>query len=172
MGTEGVTMDQEEKVRENRLRRMAERQGLALLKSRRRDPRAIDYDCWAIVDSESRVTRGRPILSLGEVEAALESAPIVELRHAWRAYLGSRDEASRAVVRGLVREVTTLGLPLEAAASAAGIPPEDIGAPAREVEHEQRSSEHESRRKLPDRAKQGCHARRAEQVLARTPRVE
>ncbi|MGD2100831.1 MAG: hypothetical protein PVG83_01215 [Acidimicrobiia bacterium] len=32
-----------EKVRENRLRRMAERQGLRLVKSRRRDPRALDY---------------------------------------------------------------------------------------------------------------------------------
>lgn len=32
-----------DKVRENRLRRMATRQGLALLKNRRRDPRAIDY---------------------------------------------------------------------------------------------------------------------------------
>jgi hypothetical protein len=33
----------DEKIRENRLRRMAERQGLALQKSRRRDPRAMDY---------------------------------------------------------------------------------------------------------------------------------
>ena len=33
----------DEKVRENRLRRMAERQGYALRKSRRRDPRALDY---------------------------------------------------------------------------------------------------------------------------------
>src|SRR5258708_27379853 len=32
-----------EKVRENRLRRMAERQGHQLVKSRRRDPRAYDY---------------------------------------------------------------------------------------------------------------------------------
>ena len=40
----------DEKVRENRLRRMAQRQGLALQKSRRRDVRAIDYDRWMIVD--------------------------------------------------------------------------------------------------------------------------
>jgi hypothetical protein len=39
-----------EKVRENRLRRMAERQGLELRKSRRRDPRAKDYGRWYIVD--------------------------------------------------------------------------------------------------------------------------
>jgi hypothetical protein len=125
--------DQDERVRENRLRRMAERQGLALVKSRRRDPRAIDYDCWAIVDSESRVTRGRPMLSLDDVEVALESAPIVDLRRAWRAYLENRDEARRAVVRRLVREVTTLGLPGDAAAFATGIPPEDIAALSREA---------------------------------------
>jgi len=35
-----------DKVRENRVRRMAERQGIALEKSRRRDPRAWDYGLW------------------------------------------------------------------------------------------------------------------------------
>ena len=39
----GVTMETIEKVRENRLRRMAKRQGLHLVKNGRRDPRAIDY---------------------------------------------------------------------------------------------------------------------------------
>lgn len=39
-----------EKVRENKVRRMAERQGLALKKSRRRDPRAIDYGSYMLVD--------------------------------------------------------------------------------------------------------------------------
>jgi hypothetical protein len=34
---------QEYKIFENRLRRMAQRQGLTVLKSRTRDPRAIDY---------------------------------------------------------------------------------------------------------------------------------
>jgi hypothetical protein len=38
------------KVRANRLRRTADRRGLALRKSRRRDPRATDYDRWTIVD--------------------------------------------------------------------------------------------------------------------------
>jgi hypothetical protein len=36
-------MTNQEKVRENKLRRMAARQGLKLLKSRRRDPRALEY---------------------------------------------------------------------------------------------------------------------------------
>ena len=36
-------------VRENRLRRMAKRQGLHLVKNGRRDPRAIDFGTWRIV---------------------------------------------------------------------------------------------------------------------------
>lgn len=40
----------EDKVRENRLRRMAERQRLTLRKSRRRDPRAYDYGRWWLLD--------------------------------------------------------------------------------------------------------------------------
>ena len=40
----------EEKVRENRLRRMADRQGLRLEKSRRRDPRAYDYGTYHLID--------------------------------------------------------------------------------------------------------------------------
>ena len=71
-----------EKVRENRLRAMAKRQGLEIVKSRRRDPRAIDYDCWMIVDSEGRLTTERPMMSLDDVETVLESALIVELRRA------------------------------------------------------------------------------------------
>lgn len=68
--------DQEDKVRENRLRRMAARQGLRLEKSRRRDPRALDYGGWMIVDLRSNavVAGGSPIpfrLSLDDVEAWL-----------------------------------------------------------------------------------------------------
>jgi len=43
----------EEKTRETRLRRMAERQGLTIRKSRRRDPRAIDYGRWWVVHSNT-----------------------------------------------------------------------------------------------------------------------
>ena len=39
----------ENKVRENRLRRMADRQGLKLQRSRRRDEKAIDYDLYALI---------------------------------------------------------------------------------------------------------------------------
>lgn len=45
-----MTKTTAEKTRETRLRRMAERQGLRLVKSRRRDPRAIDYGRYMILD--------------------------------------------------------------------------------------------------------------------------
>jgi len=44
-----------EKVRENRLRRMAERQGLALRKSRTRDPRALNYGVYWLEDESGDV---------------------------------------------------------------------------------------------------------------------
>jgi hypothetical protein len=48
-------MNTQTKVRENRLRRMAERQGLTIRKSARRDPRAIDYGRWWVVHSDERI---------------------------------------------------------------------------------------------------------------------
>jgi hypothetical protein len=71
-----LLMGTPEKVRENRLRRMAERQGLRLTRSRRRDPRAIDYGGYMIVDAETNVVMagGTPVpffLSLDDVEAWL-----------------------------------------------------------------------------------------------------
>lgn len=41
-------MEQSEKVRENRVRRMTERQGFRLVKSRRRDPRAVDFGRYRV----------------------------------------------------------------------------------------------------------------------------
>lgn len=46
-------MDTSEKVRENRIRRMAKRQGLYLEKSRRRDPKAVDYGGYMLIDEKS-----------------------------------------------------------------------------------------------------------------------
>ena len=43
-------MDAKNKVRENRLRRMASRQGLRLEKSRQRDPMALDYGKYRLVN--------------------------------------------------------------------------------------------------------------------------
>ncbi len=68
--------ERESKVRENLLRRMAERQGLNLRKSRRRDVRAIDYGCYMLVENETKCViagadHGRAEFSLDDVEAYL-----------------------------------------------------------------------------------------------------
>jgi hypothetical protein len=42
-----------DKVRENRLRRMAQRQGLGLKKSRARDPRARSYGGYMLIDVDA-----------------------------------------------------------------------------------------------------------------------
>lgn len=69
-----------EKVRENRLRRMAERQALELRKIRRRDPRAVDFGRWWIVDTRTGAVatflQGDEYgLTLDEVEEWLMSDP-------------------------------------------------------------------------------------------------
>jgi hypothetical protein len=48
-----ATSTETDKVRENRLRRMADRQGLELHKSGRRDARALSYGTWWLVDPET-----------------------------------------------------------------------------------------------------------------------
>lgn len=66
----GMTAD--EKVRENRLRRMAERQGLKLTRSRRRDPRALDYGLYWLIDIHSNtLVSPKSGSSLDEVERLL-----------------------------------------------------------------------------------------------------
>jgi len=67
-----------EKVRENRLRRMADRQGLQVQKSRRRDPRAVDFDRYRLVSVRTGkvVAGGHPwdhSMTLDEVESYLTS---------------------------------------------------------------------------------------------------
>jgi hypothetical protein len=80
-------MDQDEKVRENRLRRVAERRGWELSKSRRRDPLALDFGQWTLTGgsiSAGGVTmpmRTVTLSSLDKVEAFLDSqliAPVTE----------------------------------------------------------------------------------------------
>ncbi|MBW4092180.1 MAG: hypothetical protein HIU82_13880 [Proteobacteria bacterium] len=51
-------MTETEKVRENRLRRMAQRQLLRLEKSRTRDPRGAMYGCYRLVDDCNVVVEG------------------------------------------------------------------------------------------------------------------
>ena len=67
----------EEKIRENRLRRMAQRQGLVLARSRRRDPRALDFGTYMLLDAETSavVARGSDRgygLTLDDVEQQLQ----------------------------------------------------------------------------------------------------
>lgn len=45
-----------DKVRENKMRRMADRQGLRLVKSRRRDENALDHGLYGLIDLETNGT--------------------------------------------------------------------------------------------------------------------
>lgn len=68
MSSMGTSM----KARANRLRRMAERQGLALSKSRRRDPCAYDYGGYWLVNMNTNACVGaRTGMSLDAVETHL-----------------------------------------------------------------------------------------------------
>lgn len=70
-------MDATEKVREARLRRLAQRQGIKLVRSRRRDPQAADFGRYALVDPETnRAIAGEQssAMTLDDVEAWLSSA--------------------------------------------------------------------------------------------------
>jgi hypothetical protein len=67
---------QSTKVLENRLRRMAERQGLQLIKSRRRDPLALDYGTYRVETVAGEQAPGFVVtdgtgLTLEEVERLL-----------------------------------------------------------------------------------------------------
>jgi hypothetical protein len=60
--------------RERALRRMAQRQGLQLIKSRRRDPQCYDYGTYALADPNNNTLVAYDCsggLSLDEIEAAL-----------------------------------------------------------------------------------------------------
>ena len=59
-----------DKVRENRLRRMAGRQGLTLHKSRRRDPRAVDFGAYWLADERDRLVAGER-MTIEEIERYL-----------------------------------------------------------------------------------------------------
>src|SRR5688500_14105304 len=75
-----------EKVLENRLRRMAERQGLTLVKSRSRDRKALNYGRYWLADARTGATVIGPEYGLGidQVESALEAAVAIE------AHVGAR----------------------------------------------------------------------------------
>ena len=71
-------MDTSSKVRENKARRVLDRRGYVLYKSRRRDPHAIDYGGYMIADSQTQavVAGADPrafSLTLEDVEAFIEA---------------------------------------------------------------------------------------------------
>src|ERR1039457_687067 len=100
------TVDAAEKVREARLRRTAERRGLKLVKSRRRDPLAVDYGRYVIVNPDSN----RHVA--GELGSA--SAMRLDDVEAWLASPGSETvevvvKEGRRIVR---RSLPTAGRPV------------------------------------------------------------
>jgi hypothetical protein len=73
-------MDSAAKVIENRLRRMAERQGYRLEKSHRRDPRAIGFERYMLVDPATNavIIGGSPFAysaTLDEIAEFLHRGP-------------------------------------------------------------------------------------------------
>ena len=62
-----------ERVRENRLRRVADRRGLALARSRRRDPGADDYGLYSLTEKASGevVVQGLPLEAVERLLAAV-----------------------------------------------------------------------------------------------------
>ena len=71
-------MENAEKVRENRIRRMAERQGFRLVKSRRRDPFAVDFGRYRVetgdgIEATAFASTMGWGLTLDEVEKRLTS---------------------------------------------------------------------------------------------------
>jgi hypothetical protein len=69
-----------EKSRETRARRVAERRGFRLEKSRRRDPRAIGYGQYMLVDAATggNVSLGGGWLTISDVESQLEILSAVQ----------------------------------------------------------------------------------------------
>ena len=71
-------MTAKDKAMENRLRRKADRMGMRLTRSRRRDPDAIDFGCYALIDLENggycfgQNALGTPGATLDEIREFLE----------------------------------------------------------------------------------------------------
>jgi hypothetical protein len=56
----GAALTANESAREARLRRLASRQGLAVRKSRAREPRAIEYGLYGVIDPYSNTWVSQP----------------------------------------------------------------------------------------------------------------
>jgi hypothetical protein len=68
-------VDEDDRVRENRLRRMARRQGLRLVKSRRRDLFATGYGTYLLVAEVADAPELVDGLTLDQIEEQLTSRP-------------------------------------------------------------------------------------------------
>jgi hypothetical protein len=66
-------MSDTDKIRENRLRRAAQRQGLALTKSRRRDERAWDYGTYFLSDQSTTGMVTDQYCTLDDIEEHLNA---------------------------------------------------------------------------------------------------
>lgn len=64
-------MDNAEKTRETRLRRAAQRQGLILTRSRRRDLRALDYGLYWLTDPRGVLMTAEAGTPLDQIERRL-----------------------------------------------------------------------------------------------------
>lgn len=61
-----------DKVRENRVRRLADRRGFELRKSRRKDPGAVDYGLYTLVDVRTGQAVNPPIAKRWECSWTLD----------------------------------------------------------------------------------------------------
>jgi hypothetical protein len=73
-------MADNDKVRENRLRRVAERRGMRIEKSKRRDPKAIDFGGYMLIDAAANtvISGSTPYPysdTLDDIERMLDEAP-------------------------------------------------------------------------------------------------
>lgn len=62
------------KVRENRARRAAQRQGISISKNARRDPRALDYGLWCLDDPHRGIQHTQ--LRLDQIETYLATGQL------------------------------------------------------------------------------------------------
>jgi hypothetical protein len=127
-----------DKGRENRARRIAERRGYRLEKSRRRDPRATDYGRYQLIDAATNTvaTIGGPWITLPEVERQLEILSAVDEPNAVRLIQAVAKLAMALTpLAGLdPRTMARLAGPVTAAANLlVGATTEDLATKVREI---------------------------------------
>jgi hypothetical protein len=127
-----------DKSRENRARRIAERRGYRLEKSRRRDPRASDYGRFQLIDAatDTVASIGGPWLTLHEAERQLEILSAVDEPSAVRLIQAVATLAKAlSPLAGLdPRTMTRLAGPVTAAANLLGeATTDDLAAEVRKI---------------------------------------